>query len=52
MSGLPEEATHNVLEQADSLLLHELVDHVAKYSADSVKAFVSLADVGKTDIIE
>jgi hypothetical protein len=49
--SIPKEAAHNVLEQADGLLFHKLVDHVAKYGANSVKALVGLTDVGKTDIV-
>jgi hypothetical protein len=51
-SDLPEEATHDVLEQADSLLLHQLVDHVAEYGTDSVEALVSLTDVGKPNVVK
>jgi hypothetical protein len=40
-----------VLEQADGLLFHKLVDHVAKYGAHSIKALVGLTYVGKTDVI-
>jgi hypothetical protein len=40
-----------MLEQADGLLLHKLVDHVAKYGAYSVKALVSLTYIGKTDVV-
>ena len=48
---IPKEAPNNVLEQANGLLLHKLVDHVAEYGADSVKALVGLTDVGKTDVV-
>lgn len=48
---IPKEAPDNVLEQANGLLLHKLVDHVAEYGADSIKALVGLTDVGKTDVV-
>lgn len=49
--SIPKKAAHNVLEQADGLLFHKLVDHVAKYGAHSIKALVGLTYVGKTDVI-
>jgi hypothetical protein len=49
--NLPEKAAHNVLEQADGLLLHKLVDHVAKYGAYSIEALISLTYVSKTNVI-
>lgn len=48
---IPKEASNNVLEQANGLLFHELIDHVAEYGADSIKALVGLTDVGKTDVV-
>jgi hypothetical protein len=48
----PKEASHNMLEQANCLLLNKLVDHVAEHSADSIEALVSLADVRKTNVVE
>ena len=41
-----------MLQQTDSLLLDELVDHVAENGADSVEALVRLADVRQTNIVE
>jgi hypothetical protein len=41
-----------MLEQANSLLLHELVDHVAQYRSNGVETFVGLANVGKANVIE
>jgi hypothetical protein len=41
-----------MLEQADSLLLHKLVDHVAEDGADSVEALVSLANICESNVIE
>jgi hypothetical protein len=49
---LPKKATNDMLEQADSLLLNKLIHHVAKHSADSIEALISLADVCKACIIE
>lgn len=50
--NLPKKATDNVLEQADSLLLDELVHHVAKHSAHGIEALISLADVGKAGVVQ
>lgn len=41
-----------MLQQTDRLLFNKLIDHVAEDSTHSVKAFVGLTDVGKTDVIE
>jgi hypothetical protein len=41
-----------MLQQADSLLFHELVDHVAKDGTDSVEAFVGLANVRQANVIK
>jgi hypothetical protein len=41
-----------VLQQADGLLLDELVHHVAQHSAYGVEALVGLADVRKTGVIK
>lgn len=50
--NLPKEASNNVLEEADGLLLYELANHVAENSTNGVEALVSLTDVRKTDIVE
>jgi hypothetical protein len=49
---LPKEASNDVLQQTDSLLLDELIDHVAKNCADSIKALVGLTDVRQANIIK
>jgi hypothetical protein len=49
---VPKKAPYNVLEQANSLLLHELVNHVAQHGSNSVETLVGLADVGKANVIE
>lgn len=49
---IPKEAPHNVLEQADGLLLYELVDHITEDSADCIEAFVGLTDVRKPYIVQ
>ena len=41
-----------MLEQANSLLLHQLIDHVAEDGSDGVETLIGLADVGKTNIVE
>ena len=51
-SDIPKEASNDMLEEADCLLLHKLVDHVAQHSPDCVEALVCLADVRKANIIE
>jgi hypothetical protein len=51
-NNIPKEAPDDMLEQADRLLFHELVDHVAEYSTDSIKALVGLTDVGKPNVVE
>lgn len=52
VSDIPKEASHDVLEKSNRLLLHELVDHVAENCANCVEALVCLTDVRKTDVIE
>lgn len=41
-----------MLEQSDSLLLDELINHVAQHGADGVEALISLADVLQAQIVE
>lgn len=41
-----------MLEQANSLLLHKLIDHVAENSTHGVEALISLADVGKANVVQ
>lgn len=41
-----------MLQETDSLLLYELIDHVAKNSANCVEALVRLANVRKTNVVE
>src|SRR3546814_8184956 len=49
---IPKEAAHNVFEQTDSLLLYQLIDHIAKNGSDRVKALVRLANVGQAHVIQ
>ena len=42
---LPKKATDDVFEQANSLLFHQLVDHIAKDGTDSIETFIRLANV-------
>ena len=49
---IPQEAAHDVLEEADRLVLDELGDHVAEHGADGEEALVRLADVGEADVVE
>lgn len=41
-----------MLEQANSLLFHQLVDHVAQDGTDSIEALVCLANVREANIVE
>jgi hypothetical protein len=41
-----------MLQQPYRLALHQLVYHIAQHSADSVKAFVRLADIGEPEVVE
>lgn len=41
-----------MLEQAYSLLLDKLIDHVAENSTNSVEALIGLADVCEANIIQ
>ena len=47
-----EVAPDDVLEKPDRLALDQLVDHVAKHSADRVEALVRLADVSQPHLVE
>jgi hypothetical protein len=49
---IPEEASHDMLKEAHSLLLNELVNHVAQNCSNSVKSLVSLTDVLQTEVVE
>jgi heme oxygenase len=50
--ALPQEASNYMLEEANRLLFHELVDHVAQNSPDGVEALIGLAYVRETDIVQ
>jgi hypothetical protein len=41
-----------MLEQANSLLLHKLIDHVTEDGANSVETLIGLANVCETDIVK
>lgn len=41
-----------MLEQTNSLLFDELGDHVAEHGSNGVEAFVGMADIGETHVIE
>lgn len=47
-----EIAPNNVLEKAYCLAVDDLCDHVVENSADSIKAFVCLADVRQAHIVQ
>lgn len=50
--SLPKKAADDMLEQADGLLLDQLVDHVAEDGANGIEPLVGLADVCETNIIQ
>lgn len=52
MGPSPKKAAHNMLQQADRLLLDELRHHVAEHGADGVEALVRVADVGEAHVVE
>jgi len=41
-----------MLQEAHSLLLDELGDHVAEYRSNGIKALVGMANVSKPSVIE
>ena len=41
-----------MLEQTNSLSLHQLIDHVAEDSSNSIEPLVGVADVGQASLIE
>lgn len=48
----PKEAAHHVLEEAHSLLFHQLGDHVAKDRPHRVEALIRRTDICQTNVIE
>ena len=48
----PKKATDDMFEQTNSLLLDELINHVAEHSAYSVEALVGLTDVREARIVK
>ena len=48
----PKVATNDVLEESDRLRLDELVNHVAKDSADGEKAFVGVTDIREASLVK
>ena len=48
----PQEASHNMLEKPNGLLIHKLGNHIAKDGADRIETLVSLADVLKTHVVK
>ena len=41
-----------MLEQANSLLFYELVDHVTKDGTDSIEALIGLANVREANVVK
>lgn len=52
IKAIPKETAHNMFEQANSLLLHQLGDHIAEDSAYSVEPFISRTNIAQTDVIK
>lgn len=48
----PEKAAYNVLQKTDSLLLHQLGDHIAQNSTDCVESFVCRADICQANVVK
>ena len=48
---IPQEAAHDMLEQANCLLIYELGDHVRKHGANGVESLVGLADVLQAHVV-
>lgn len=49
---IPKEAPYDVLQKSDSLLLHQLSDHVAQHGPDSIESFVRMAYISKSSVIK
>jgi len=43
---------YNMLQQTDGQSVDQLVDHVAKHSADSVEALIRLANVSQAHVVQ
>jgi len=50
--AIPQEASNDMLEQPNRLLLHQLGNHVAEHSSYRIEPLVSLTDVGEPHIIQ
>ena len=48
----PQEAAHDVLQEAHRLLLDKLGDHVAEDGPDGVESLVRLANVRQARVVE
>lgn len=48
----PKEASHDVLEKSDRLLLHQLSDHIAEDSTHRIESLICRANVGQADVVE
>lgn len=49
---IPKETPDNMLQQPRGLLLHQLTDHVAEYSSNSIEPLVGGTDIVETVIVE
>jgi hypothetical protein len=47
-----QEAPNNMLQKTNCLLFYQLIDHVAQNGTNGVEAFICLADVCQSDIVE
>lgn len=48
---IPKETSDDMFQQANCLLLDKLIDHVAQHGANSIEAFVCLANVCEANVI-
>lgn len=48
----PKEASHDVLEKSDRLLLHQLSDHIAEDSAHRIEPLVCRANVCQANVVK
>lgn len=49
---VPQETSHNMLQQSRSLLFYQLTDHIAKNCPDSVEPLIGSTDIVQTVVIQ
>jgi hypothetical protein len=50
--NIPQEAPYDMLQQPHSLLIHQLRHHIRQHRTNGIEAFVSLANILQTHIVE